>query len=105
MKMKFAFVVLAGIVLSMPGCGSSPQDLIVAKWEAGQQGAKITAEFAKDGKAKLTMFGQTLQGTYKLNGDLLEWSMGGRTTKFKAKVSATEMELSGDGNTIVYKKV
>ena len=106
MKMKFAFVVLVCVVLTLSGCGSSPQNLIVGKWEAGQEGAKVTAEFAKDGKAKLTMFGKTLHGTYKINGnDELEWTLGGRTTTFKAKVTVRQMELSGDGNTITYKKV
>ena len=106
MKIKFAFAVLVGVVLTMSGCGSSPQDLIVGKWEAGQEGAKLKAEFANDGKAKLTMFGKTLQGTYKINGnDELEWTLGGRTTTFKSNVTATQMELSDGGNTISYKRL
>lgn len=106
MKIKFAFVVLVCVVLTMSGCGSSPQNLIVGKWEAGQEGAKVTAELAKNGKAKRTMFGKRLQGTYKINGnDELEWTLGGRTTKFKSKVTVKQMELSGDGHTITYKKV
>jgi uncharacterized protein (TIGR03066 family) len=105
MKTTVAFVVLACVALSVSGCGSSPQDLIIGKWEAGQAGSKLTAEFGKDGKAKLTIFGKTLQGTYKVSGDELEWTVGGKTTKFKMKVTATELEVTSEGNTITYKKV
>jgi uncharacterized protein (TIGR03066 family) len=105
MKTKLAFVALACVALSVSGCGSSTQDLIVGKWEAGQAGAKLTAEFAKDGKAKLTMFGKPVQGTYKLSGDELEWTVNGQTTKFKVKVTATELEVTSEGKTITYKRV
>ena len=106
MKTRFAFVVLACFALSVSGCGSSPQNLIVGKWEAGTAGGKLTVEFAKDGKAKLTMFGKSLQGTYKVNGgDELEWTLNGMTTKCKVKVTATELELTSEGKTITYKKV
>ena len=56
--------------------------------EAGQGGIKVTAEFAKDRTAKLTMFGQMLQGKYKLEGDELEWTCNGETTKNRVKVTA-----------------
>src|SRR5215831_9462553 len=106
MRTKLAFVLLACGALSVSGCGSGPQDLILGKWEAGQAGAKVTAEFARDGKAKLTMFGKTLQGTYKVNGgNELEWTVNGTTTKCKMKVTATELELTSEGKTITYKKV
>jgi hypothetical protein len=106
MKTKLAFVVLACVTLFVSGCGSSPQNLIVGKWEAGQEGAKLKAEFTKDGKATLTMFGRPIQGTYKVNGgDELEWTLNGKTTKFKMKVTATELEVTSEGNTITYKRV
>jgi uncharacterized protein (TIGR03066 family) len=106
MKTTFAIVALACITVSMSGCGSSPQNLIVGKWEAGQAGNKITAEFTKDGKATLTMFGKALHGTYKVNGgDELEWTLNGTTTKHKVKVTSTELEATSEGNTITYKKV
>jgi hypothetical protein len=49
---------------------------------------------------------QTLQGTYKINGDnTLEWTMSGITTKSKLNVTATELELTDDANrTIKYKR-
>ena len=100
----FGFVLC--VVLTMSGCGSTPQSLIVGKWRAGEGGAKVTAEFATDGKAKLTMLGRTIQGTYKINGnDELEWTVGGRTTAFKAKVTARQLELFSDGSTITYQKL
>ena len=106
MKTKIAFVALACLALCVTACSSGPQDRIVGKWEAGQNGVKLTAEFAKDGKAKITLFGKTLQGTYKVNGgDELEWTMNGTTSKFKVKVTGSEMELTQDGKTITYKKV
>src|SRR5438477_657194 len=55
MKTKPSIAVVACVALFVSGCGSSPQDLIVGKWEAGQGGIKVTAEFARDGTAKLTM--------------------------------------------------
>ncbi|MFO0842510.1 MAG: hypothetical protein U0797_08960 [Gemmataceae bacterium] len=106
MKTKFAFVALACVSLAVSGCGSSPQDLIVGKWEAGgPAGVKLGIEFAKDGKAKITLFGQQLEGTYNLVGDELVWTVNGTTTKGKVKVTATEMELTREGQTITYKRV
>jgi uncharacterized protein (TIGR03066 family) len=105
MKAKLAVVLLACVGLFVSGCGSSPQDRIVGKWEAGPAGVKLTAEFAKDGKAKLTLFGKTFQGTYKVNGDELETTISGVTTKSKMKVTPTELELTSEGKTITYKKV
>ena len=115
MKTRFAFVVLTCVVLPVSGCGSSaqipivgssPQSLIVGKWEAAQSGGLIAAEFSKDGKANLTMFGRTLEGTYKMNGDdELEWTLNGKTTKSKVKVTATTLVVTSEGNTVTYKKV
>jgi hypothetical protein len=52
------------------------------------------------------MFGQTMRGTYKVSGDDdLEWTMNGQTTRFKVKVTPTELEVTGEGKTIKYKKV
>ena len=106
MKTNLAIVALFCLVLTLSACGGpSPQDLIVGKWKAGQGGIKVEAEFAKDGTAKLTMFEQTLRGTYNLNGDELEWTLNGKTTKHKVKVSATELEVTGDNKTvIIYKR-
>jgi hypothetical protein len=106
MAMSLARLAVLCAILFTCGCGSGPEDLILGKWEGGPAGAKITAEFAKDGKAKLTMFGKPVQGTYKVCGDdQLEWTLNGKTTKYKVKITASELELTGDGNTITYKKV
>jgi uncharacterized protein (TIGR03066 family) len=105
MHTKLGIVAVVCVAMLVSACGSSPENLIVGKWEAGQPGFKLTAEFARDGTAKLTMLGQTLPGTYKLNGDELEWSMNGRTTKGTVKVTSTEMELTSDGKTIKYKRL
>jgi hypothetical protein len=106
MRTKLGIAVVACVALFMSACSSSAENLIVGKWEAGEGGVKITAEFTKDSKAKITMFGQTLQGTYKMNGDGdLEWTMNGTTTTSKVKVTRTELELTKDGMTVKYKKV
>jgi len=105
MKSKLGIMAVAYVALFVSACGSSPQNLIVGKWEAGESGFKITAQFAKDGTAKLTMFRQTLRATYKLNGDELEWTLNGKTTKGKVKVTTSEMELTSEGKTIKYKRV
>jgi hypothetical protein len=66
----------------------------------------MAAEFKSDGTATISIFGQTVQGTYKLNGaDELEWSMNGMSTKAKVKVTATDLELTDNMNrTIKYKR-
>lgn len=92
--------------LLLAACAQRPQDLIIGKWEVENAPMKVTAEFAKDGTAHLTMFGQTLRGTYRLTADnQLEWTLNGRTTRSKASVTTTELELTNDANqTIKYKK-
>jgi hypothetical protein len=51
------------------------------------------------------MMGQTLQGTYKIQGDELEWTMSGITSKGKLNVTATELAVTDDANrTIKYKR-
>jgi hypothetical protein len=103
MKTKLGAVMVA---LFLSACGLSPQSLILGKWEVEGAPLKITAEFRNDGTAKITMFGQTLQGTYKLTPENeLVWTLAGKTTKGKAKVTATELELTDDANrTIKYKR-
>jgi uncharacterized protein (TIGR03066 family) len=105
MKTKLGILMAACVLPFVSGCGSSPSDRILGKWEAGQTGFKLTVEFAKNGKAKISMLGKPLDGTYKLNGDDLEWTVGGITTKYKAKVTTTELELTSADKTIKYKKV
>ncbi len=106
MNAKSVFMTLAAIALALSGCGSSPQKLIVGNWVAEQSGLKITAAFNKDGKATLVMFGQPIQGTYKLNaGDELEWTVNGKTTKGKVKVTGNKLEVTNDGGvTVIYKR-
>jgi hypothetical protein len=119
MKAQLKIVVFAGVAGFLSACGSSPQDLIVGKWEAVRakaggadapytQVAKaidMTVEFNPDGTAKMTMMRQTLRGTYKLNGDDLEWAMSGITTRAKAKVTASELTVTDDANrTILYRR-
>ena|SRR6185369_7716511 len=105
MNAKLSIVVAVCMALFISACGSSPQSLILGKWEV-DSAFKVTAEFNRDGTAKITMFGQTLQGTYKLNAENeLEWTLNGRTTKSKVKVTATELEVTDDANrTIKYKR-
>jgi hypothetical protein len=105
MNAKLSIVLVACVALFVSACGSSPQSLILGKWEV-DSAIKMTAEFSRDGTAKLTMFGQTLQGTYKLDtGNELEWTLNGKTTKTKVSVTATELELTDDANqTIKYKR-
>ena len=105
MNAKANIAVAACMALFLSACAPSPQSLIVGKWEV-EGPAKVTAEFSRDGTAKITMFGQTLQGTYKLNAENeLEWTLNGRTTKAKVNVTATELEVTDDANrTVKYKR-
>jgi hypothetical protein len=97
----------ACIALFVSACGSSPQSLILGKWEVENAPMKMTAEFSPDGTAKITMLGQTVQGRFKLSsGNELEWTMNGMSTKSKVNVTATELELTNDSNqTIKYKRM
>lgn len=105
MNTKFRIVAAAWVAGLLAACSPSPQSLIVGTWQA-ESAAKITAEFDKDGTAKITMFGQTLRGTYKLTSDHeLEWSLNGTTTRATIKVTATELELTdASKRSIVYKR-
>ncbi len=85
MNVKLSFALVASVALFVSSC-SSPQSLILGKWEVENAPLKMTAEFSADGTARMTMFGQTLQGKYKLDdGNELEWTMNGTTTKSKSK--------------------
>jgi hypothetical protein len=105
MNAKLNIVVAVCMVLFISACGSSPQSLILGKWEV-ESAIKMTVEFSRDGTAKITMLGQTLQGRYKLNPENeLEWTLNGITSKSKANVTATELELTDAANrTIKYKR-
>ena len=104
MRATLCIVVAACILLV--ACGSSPQSLILGRWEVENAPTKMAAEFRGDGTATISIFGHTVQGTYKLNGtDELEWSMNGMSTKAKVKVTATDLELTDNANrTIKYKR-
>ena len=119
MNTKLRIAVFSCVALFLPACGSSPQNLIVGRWvadraKAGDADAPYTqvakaihmaAEFSPDGTAQMTMMGHTMQGTYKLTGDELEWSMSGITKKARAKVTAAELEVTDDENqTVLYKR-
>jgi hypothetical protein len=102
---KLCIAVAACLGLFGSACGSSPQSLIVGKWEA-QSAVKVTAEFGADGTAKITMLGHTLQGTYKFNADNeLVWTVNGVTTTMKIHVTANELEVTDGANqTLKYKR-
>jgi len=103
---KLRFALVASVALFVSACNAGPRGLILGKWEVENAPMKMTAEFKGDGTAKLTMVGQTAQGTYRLNaGNELEWTMNGITTKSKANVSTSELELTDDANrTIKYRR-
>jgi hypothetical protein len=105
MNTKLIIVIAACVALIVSACGSSPQSLILGKWEVDSV-IKMTVVFSRDGTAKLTMLGQTLQANYKLNAENeLEWTMNGITKKSKVNVTATDLELTDDANrTIKYKR-
>ena len=123
MNAKLSIVAPACLALFLCACGaaSGPQNLILGKWEAASatvagadagpevgsalNAIKMTAEFNSDRTARITMFGQTLQGTYKFDGNELEWTVNGITTKSKANVNATELDVTDEANrTIKYKR-
>ena len=102
-NLRLGFICVA---LFISSCVSGARSLIIGNWEVDGSPMKMTAQFNRDGTAKLTIFGQTLQGTYKVNGENeLEWTMNGKTTRTKINVTPTELELTNDENqTIKYKR-
>ena len=99
-------IMAAACLVLLSACAPSPQDLILGKWEVQNAPTKMSAQFNSDGTASVTILGQTMHGTYKMNGeDELEWSMNGMSTKAKVKVTASELELTDSSNrTIKYKR-
>jgi hypothetical protein len=128
MNAKLSIVLVACVAQFVTACGpssqsllSTPQSLIIGRWEvagaqvrgvdnesaaAAARAIKMSAEFNRDGTARMTMMGQTLRGTYKINGENeLEWTMSGVTTKSRLNVTATELEVTDDANrTMKYKR-
>ena len=93
------------LLVSLAACDASSHQQIVGKWQAG--GAiKVTAEFDRYGVAQLTIFGQTVRGRYAWVGDnVLQCTLNGITTRYRIRVSATELELTDERNqTIVYER-
>jgi hypothetical protein len=86
------------------GCGTPSQGLIVGKWELQDGPTRMVVEFHRDGTADLSMLGQTLHGTYKLNADNeMEWNMNGISAKQKVNVTAERLEITDDRNqTVLY---
>ena len=54
---------------------------------------------------RLPVVSPAVHGVCALNGDELEWTINGDTTKSKVKVDATELELTSEGQTIKYKRM
>jgi hypothetical protein len=106
MNSKLSFVMAASVAIFMSACGYGSKSLILGTWEVENAPMKMTAEFDRDGTAKITMLGQTLQGRYKLTADdELEWSMNGMSTKAKINVTGTELEVTDSENrTIKYRR-
>jgi len=96
----------ACVAIFTSACGYGSHSLILGQWEVENAPTKMTAEFDRDGTAKITIFGQTVQGTYKLNADdELEWSMNGMHTTAKINVTASELDVTDSENrTIKYKR-
>lgn len=105
MKANRRIGLVACAALFLCACAPSPQSLIVGKWEVENAPLKISAEFHRDGTAKITMLGQTLRGKYKVSAGELEWTVNGITTTGKVNVTADELELTDSENrTIKYKR-
>jgi serine/threonine protein kinase len=81
-------------------------DWIVGRWESVDAPIRIIQEFRKNGQSKITLLGKTTIGTYKLNGDDIDWRSGAMTAKCKVTFfSSTEMELSNEAGSVKYKKI
>ena len=105
------FVVAAfafGLLVNVSGCGSSPKDMIIGKWEGSQKGlddkdVAMTVEFMKDGKMKTSTGPLSIEGTYKFtDNDTIEMTMEflgqKKTLKGKVKVTKDELEVPDEGD-------
>lgn len=102
---------VCALAVLLTSCGSKPQDLIVGKWETEQEGMKMSFEFAKDGKMKMSIMGITADGKYKwVDNENIETEIstpaGVETEKVKVEVTKAELKATGkDGKTIAMKRV
>ena len=80
-------------------------DRLVGKWVSVGTPTRITQEFSKNGQSKITFSGTTTMGTYKFNGDEIDWRSGATTAKCKVRFnSSIEMVLSNEAGTVKYRK-
>jgi GYF domain 2 len=95
------------ILASVKLDSTTSDDRLVGRWESVDAPVRVIQEFSKDGQSKITFARITTKGTYKLDGDVIDWRGGGMTAKVKVKFSSsTEMELSNEaGQRVRYKKL
>lgn len=89
MNAKLSIVVATCVALFASACGSSPKSVILGKWEVARakvggadvgsaaeigRAIQMTAEFNRDGTAKITMFGRTLPGYVQIGTPETNWN-------------------------------
>ena len=91
---------VAGPTMGGDAKKDDPKELIVGKWELKKEfdgkEFKATLEFMKNGKMKLSFFGQELEGEYKIEGDNLitKVTLGEETKEDTAKFKVTDKLLT-----------
>src|SRR5690349_3411376 len=79
-----------------------PQEAIIGKWEPQEGKGKVTIEFLKGGKLKVTHGTEMIEGTYKfVSDDTVEVTLtigtDTKTEKLKVKVGDKDMETTDAG--------
>ncbi|MDX1966513.1 MAG: DUF4339 domain-containing protein [Planctomycetaceae bacterium] len=95
--------ILASVTLEK---SDSIDSRLVGLWESTNAPVRITQEFTQEGESKISFSGTTVVGSYKLDGDNVDWRSGVMNVKAKVRFfSPTEMELSNEaGQTVRYRK-
>lgn len=103
--MRKKFMVLALVlctVLLLAACGGSSSP-IVGKWKDETTGMS-TIEFKADGTLSAAALGQTITGTYKIDGDKITTNVLEQEATATFKVEGNKLTITSDGVSTVYDK-
>ena len=97
MNAKIRIAIAVAVALLLCACASSPQSLIVGKWQP-ESGTKVIMEFNRDGTGKFTYGEASAQGQYKLiDNNMLELSGGAEPVRrIKVDVTADVLQFTGE---------
>lgn len=106
LKKLMAFVLVLVMVTAFAGCGSSSG--IIGEWKGEQDGLEMTFTFEKGGEGKVNFQGMSVDTTYETKGDNLTVIMSAagnsQTLEFTYKVDGDKLLLTTEGETVEFIK-